>query len=146
MDMKTIDLQNCTDIKDHLLKFIVNGKVYTMNHQFLTIHVPDNKPSKIKIEYALDDDYTSFDTFVYTYSPKNNMTLQILRNRRLIKTSFISCITGMALIITIAFLCKNRLFNAFLPVSAPLLMMIHHLIKRKKFFVIQEVQKSEKEV
>ena len=147
--MKTVDLQNCSDIKDwYQFKVVVDGEEYAMNHRFLTIDVPDDKPSKIKIEYNLDGHPTSSGSFVYTYSPKdNNVVLQISKNRWLIKNFWISCAIGMVLFFIIAFLCENRHFNAFFSCCVPMsFMVIYSFIKKKKFFVIHEVQKSERKV
>ena len=144
--MKTVDLQNCSDDKDYQFKIAVDGEEYTMNHQFLTIRVPDDKPTKIKIEYTLDINTTSSGSFVYTYSPKDNVVLQISKNRRLIKNFWISCAVGMILIFAIAFLCRNRYFNMFLPIYGSLFAIVHNFIKKKKFFIIHEVDKSKKEV
>ena len=136
--MRTIDLQNCTDFRDSNLKIIVDGENHVMRHQFLTIQVPDDKSFDVRVKYSWDG------SPVYTFNPKEDMVLQISKNRRLINTSMILLITVMLLIVAITFFYENGRFILYGPIIAPLFVAIHHTIRRKKFFIIQEVAKSGK--
>ena len=136
--MKTVDLQNCTDFMDSSLKIIVDGETHIMRHQFLTIQVPDDKSFEVKVKYNWDG------SPVYTFNPKEDMALQISKNRRLINTSMILLITGMVLGFVIAYFYENGRFILSIPIIGPLLVVLHQTIRRKKFFIIQEVSKSGK--
>ena len=136
--MRTINLQNCTDFRDSNLKIIVDGENHVMRHQFLTIQVPDDKSFDVRVKYSWDG------SPVYTFNPKEDMVLQISKNRRLINMSCILFIIGLALSFVIVYFFENVRFISSAPLIAPMFAIIHQTIRRKKFFVIQEVPKSEK--
>ena len=136
--MKTVDLQNCTDFRDSSLKVIVDGEIHVMRHQFLTVQVPDDKSFEVKLKYIWDG------SPVYTFNPKEDTVLQISKNRRLINTSLILLFTGLLLSFVIAYFYENGRFILSIPIIGPLLVVLHQTIRRKKFFIIQEVPKSGK--
>ena len=136
--MKTIDIQNCTDFRDSMFKVIINGEKHIMRHDFLTVQVPDDKPCEVRIKHTLDG------SPAYIFNPKDNMKLQISKNRRLINTSLILLITGLLLVFVIVYFYENYRFISFFPMIGLLFMAVYHTIRRKKFFIIQEVPKSEK--
>ena len=134
--MKTIYLHNCTSFWDRMFKVIVNGEMHVMRHRFLTIHVPDDKSFEVKIQYSWDA------SPVYTFNPNEDVVLQISKNRRLINTSWIIFAIGLVLSFVIVYFFENVRFISFVPIIAPLSVAIHQTIRRKKFFVIQEVSKT----
>ena len=136
--MKRINLQNSTGFSDKMLKIVVNGEIHIMRPQFLTIQVPDDKSFEIKVKYFWDA------STVYTFNPKDNMVFQISKNRRLINTSWILLIAGLVLAFVIMYFHGDVRFISFVSLIAPLFVVIHQTIFRKKFFVIQEVSQSEK--
>jgi hypothetical protein len=101
--------------------------------------VPDDKPYEIKVKYSWDSGSPT-----YTFNPKDNIVLQISRNRRLINTSLILFISGLILVFVISYFYENGRFILIFPIIAPFFVALHQIIRRNKFFVIQEVPKSEK--
>ena len=139
--MKTIYIQNCTDNKDSSFKVVVNNETHIMRHQFLRIHVADDQPLEIRAKYIWDGSPK------YTFKPEDNMSLQILVNMRMMRFWGLLAI-GISLPIIIANIVKSFgiEFDIILLVSgASFLFLVYLLIiRRKKFFVIQEVPKTDK--
>ena len=131
--MKAIKIQNCTDFKDKFFNLIVNGEMYVMRHKFLTVFIADDKPFEVKVEYL------GSSSPVYTFEPKENLSLQVFTNRRLIKTALVLLIAGMFLGLVIGYFYENARFISFVPPIAMSIVPIHQIIRRKKFFVIREV-------
>jgi hypothetical protein len=131
--MKTIEIQNCTHFKDRSLKVIVNEKTHLLRHQFLTIHVADDKLFEIKVKYFWDG------SPAYTFEPKNNLSLQISQNQRMINWSLVLLLAGLVLSFVIGYFYENGRFIAFAPIIAPLFVAIYYIIRWKKFFVIKEI-------
>ena len=136
--MKMINLQNCTGFWDRMFKVVVNGEEHVMRHQFLTIQVPDDHSFEVKVKYSWDA------SPVYTFNPKEDVVLQISKNRRLINTSLCLFIAGMFLAFIITYFYDNGRFILFAPIIAPFAVAMHQTIRRKKFFVIQDIPKSGK--
>ena len=136
--MKTIDLQNCTDFRDSMFKVIINGEKHIMRHDFLTVQVPDDKPYEVRVRHTWDG------SPAYTFNPKDNMELQISKNKRLINTSMVLFIAGIFLAFIITYFYDNGRFISFFSMIGLLFVAVYHTIRRKKFFIIQEVPKSEK--
>ena len=134
--MKTIYLQNDTGFRDNLFKVIVNGETHIMRHKSLTIQVPEDKHFEIKTNYFGDG------SPLYTLKPKDNIVLQISKNRRFLKTYLILFFTGLILSLAIAYFYENGRFMAFIPMICLLFPMIYQIFNIKKFFVIQEVTHS----
>ena len=128
--MKTILLHNCTGFKDKFFKVAINGKKHVMRHQFLNIHVADDKPFDVKVKYF------GSSSPLYTFEPKENLSLQILPNRQLMKTSLVLFIAGIVLTFAIVYFYKEIPLITIIPL---LFMLIHQIIRRKSFFVIREV-------
>ena len=136
--MKTIFLENCTGFRDSILKIIVNDEIHIMRHQFLTIQIPEDKSFEVKVKYIWDA------SPVCAFNPREGVVLQISKNRRLINTSLILLIVGIVLSFAIAYFFENGRFIWLVPIIGLLAVAIHQTIRRKKFFVINEVRKSEK--
>ena len=134
--MQIIAIRNSTDIKDKMLKVIVNGEIYIMRYQFLSIQIPDGKSFEVKVKYL------GGGSPVYTFNPQDNMVLQVSKNRRLIKTSLILFVLGVVFGVAIMYFFGNFRFISSVSIIAPLFVAIHQTIRRNKSFVIQEVSKS----
>ena len=131
--MKTIDLQNYTDFRDSCLKIIVASEMHVKRHQFLTIQVPDDKSFEVRVKYSWDG------SPVYDFNPKEDMALQISKNRRLINASLILLITEVVLSFVIAYFYENGRFILSILIIAPLLVAIHQTIKKRSFLLSRKL-------
>jgi hypothetical protein len=101
VDMKTIEIQNCTDLKDNSFKVIVNGEKHVVRFLFKT-QVTDGKPFQIKVKYFWKV------SRVYTFEPKDNMKLQVFANqRKIIRT------TNLFAVGWVLSFCQNFLWRTF---------------------------------
>jgi hypothetical protein len=75
-NMKTIEIQNCTEYRDNMFKIFVNGEKHIVRYQS-KIQVADDKPFEIKAKYIWGGSPK------YIFEPKDNMVLQVLANQRL---------------------------------------------------------------
>jgi len=130
--MKTIEIQKDTNLKSNVF-VIVNGKKHLMRHPSLKVQVPDDKPFELRVKQSWDG------SPVYTFEPKDNMVLQILRNRRL--TLFIAFLSPVAMFLAfvVYFLNPNKLTSIIFAVCILLFPMIFYLIRRKKIFTVKFV-------
>jgi len=132
MNMKTIEIKNCTNNRDNLFKVFVNGEKHVVRFR-TKIQVPDDKPFEIRVKYFWGG------SLKYTFEPKDNMSLQISINRRMMNWSLVSFIAGLVLSFVIVYFYGNVRFISFASCLAPLFLAIHQSINRKKFFLIKEV-------
>ena len=134
--MKTINIQNCTDLRDRFFKVIVNGEKHVIPHQYLTIHVDDDKPFTIKAKYFL-----SFSS-VYTFESKDNISLQIFFNRRLMRWTWLGWIVIYSLGMMVMKFYENIFYAGIIFL---LVAVICEIFKNKTYFVIKEVSTENKE-
>jgi len=128
--MQTIKIQNCTVLKDKFFKIIINGEKHIIPYQFLSINIPDDKPFKIKAKYFW---YSSAE---YTFEPKENISLQILNNRRMMRWTWL----GWFVAYTFGMLVM-KVFNNFSYLSIFLIVLIiYEIIRSKRYFVLREVK------
>ena len=136
--MKTIEIQNCTEYRDNLFKVFINGEKHIVRYQS-KIQVSDDKPFKIKAKYLLTA------SLVYTFEPKDNTSLQILRNR-MPKSGW----TILAWVIAYIFgvLVMKMFDNIFYAGIFLLVALIYEVFRCKRFFVIREViaEKNNKKI
>jgi len=128
--MKKIEIQNCTDFKDKFFKLIVNGEKHTIPYQFLTIHIDDDKPFKIKAKY-----FWNFSQ-VYTFEPKENMLLQILINRRMMRWSRVG--NGVLVVMTMMIM-KYFEYSLYAVCMVFFVCAVLGVFINKNYFVIKEV-------
>jgi len=133
--MKAIEIQNCTDFKDRSFIVNINDEKHTMRHQFLNVQVADDKPFSIRVKYFWDASPK------YSFEPKDNTSLQVSVNRRMIKTSLILCLMAFVLIFVFGYFYENSRFINFISFIGLLPVVIYQTIRRKKYFVIKEVRK-----
>ena len=131
--MKTINIQNCTENRGKMFSVIINETKYSLRRQFLTVLVDDDKPFKIKVKYFCNASPE------YLFMPKENMSLQISKNRKTINTSIVLFIAGMVLALAIGYFYENIRFKTFVPIIGPLFLALYTTIRRKNFFTVKEV-------
>ena len=133
MNMKTIEIQNCTDFKDRSFIVNINDEKLAMRHQFLSVQVADNKPLVIRANYFWDA------SSKYSFEPKDNMTLQVSVNRRMIQSSLILGIIAIVMVFIFGYFYENGRFINYASLVCLLPMVIYQTIRRKKYFVIKEI-------
>ena len=136
--MKTIEIQNCTDNRDHLFKVFINGEKHVVRYQS-KIQVADDKPFEIKAKYFLAGSPK------YTFEPKDTMLLQVFASQRFWNISFGLLLSAMLLQTVTGHFFGDGLFHYisdFLVVAA---LIFFFIIIREKTYVIQEIQKKQNE-
>ena len=134
--MQTIKIQNCTENRDSMMKIFVNGEKHIVSSYINKVQVDKDKPFKIRTKYIWGG------SLEYTFEPKDNMTLQILFNQRLSKWASNLLITAMILniIVQMTFLEKGKVFVLCV---CFLFLIVPVFIRRKKNFIIKEVNSTE---
>jgi hypothetical protein len=137
--MKTIEIQKDQNIVDRLSVY-VNGEKYVMHHQYLTIQTVDNKPLEIKVKFG---GHTSG---VIRFEPKDNMALQISKDRRLLNRYWILLAVGTSLASFIgAFLVRTvLLYYLGIPLILFLGILGYEFRNTKKVYTIKEVNTGNK--
>ena len=128
--MQTINIQNCTDFKDKFFKIIVNGEKHVMRHQFLIIHLSDNKPLKIKAKYFVDS------SSEYTFEPNENISLQVFMNQRLLRWTWLAWFVVYIFSMLVIKIHDNLLYASIFLI----VMVIFEAFKSKRYFVIKEIK------
>jgi len=132
--MKTIEIQNCTEYRDNLFKVFVNGEKHIVRFQS-KIQVADDKPFEIKAKYFWDGSPK------YTFEPKDNMKLRVLVNSSMINRDWVLLVVAMFFVLLIHWFLGNEYY--IIPYIPWLLLAIYQtIIRRKKFFIIMEVNKE----
>jgi len=133
--MKTIEIQKDKNMIDHLSVF-VNDEKYVLSNQSLTLQVADSKPLKVKVQFG---GHTSE---IKQFEPKNNMILQISKNRLLLKRYWISSLIGVFLAsFTGAFLAKTSLlYIVGIPIILVLVVLtIYGARNSKMIYTIKDI-------
>ena len=129
--MKTIEIQNCTDNKDHLFKVFINGEKHIVRYQS-KIQVADDKPFEIKAKYFWSGSPK------YTFEPKDHMVLQIFASQRFWNISFgLIMIAGVLVTATVG----KEMFHYISETLWVVALIFFFIIIRKKTYVIQEIKK-----
>jgi len=136
--MKTIEIQNCTDYKDKFFKLVVNGKKHVMPYK-LTINVDCDKPFKIKVKYfwSLSQEYT--------FEPKDNLSLQILINKRMLRWNWVWKIFASITPIIVMKIFENSPFLYYAIGIVLVLALIIEFLRNKSYFVIREINTEKNE-
>ena len=133
--MQTIKVQNCTENKDSMLKVFVNDEKYVVSSYSKEIQVDKDKPFRIRVRYIWGGSRE------YTFKPKDNMTLQILFNQRLSKWASNLFLIAMILnLVQMSFIDKGKVF---VQIIFFLLLIVPVFIRRKRNFIIKEVNSNE---
>jgi len=133
--MNTIEIQKDKNIIENL-SVIVNDKKYVLRNQSLTIQVADSEPLNVKVQFEV---HTSE---VKQFEPKNNMILQISKNRQLLKRYWISTFIGTTLAsFTGAFVKKIFfLYIVGIPIILVLVIIIIYGVRNSKMiYTIRDI-------
>ena len=131
--MKTIEIQNCTDLKDKFFKVFINGEKHAMRFSLRT-QVADEKPFQIKVKYFWNT------SPVYMFEPKDNLKLQIFVNRRLLNWNWLGAFLGA----TSGVMITRFNYSPYVIGIVLLLGVIYSNFLRKRHFVIREFSETEK--
>ena len=134
--MQTITIQNSTEYQDDMFKVFVKGEKYIVNSHFKKIQVEKDKPFKIRMKYIWGGSPE------YTFEPKDNITLQILLNQKMLKWS------GILIIIASAISFLQVFFNTWIGKSLVLavwflLIIVPIFVRRKRGYIIKEISSNE---
>jgi len=133
--MKTINIQNSTDYKDSIFKLFINGEKFVTQKFSYKFQVPDDKPFKIRVKYFWDGSPE------YAFEPKDNMLLQVIVNQRLMnRFQFLISATmtfALATMLISKYSSSSFIFFGYFPLL--FVMPFHFIARRKKYFIIKEV-------
>ncbi len=116
-----------------MFKVIINGEAHVMRNQFLNIQVDEDKPLDVKVKYNWDG------SSVYTFHSKDNILLRISVNKRMMNWVWALLLAAMILTFVIGYFYENGRFILLIPWVMLAFLTIYYTIRRKKYFVIQEV-------
>ena len=134
--MQTIKIQDCTGYKDITIKLFVNDEKLLVRNMLYNMKVDDDKPFKIRAKYSW------YGSHEYTFEPKENMTLQILLNRRTINTQHVLHATAMILLLVNLIFFRGNFLIPILFFLISFCWVIYAIINRKKGLVIKEVNQQ----
>ena len=132
--MQTIKIQNCTEFKDKFFKVIVNGEKHVIPHQFIKVNVANDDIIKIKAKYFWNS------SPVYTFEPRENISIQILMNQRMKRWSLLGVPFGGILGVVIGNLFKDKPFLAF---GIILLVFVIYVVISKRTYIIRELDTTD---
>ena len=138
--MKTIIIQNCTDYKDSMFKVFVNGEKHAAQKFSYKFQVADDKPFNLKIRYFWDG------SPVYAFEPKDNMILQVIANQRLMNLNQTLWSAAMIFALATLLFFKDSSFTFFGYLPLLFVMPLHFIARRKKYFIIREVNNIIREI
>jgi hypothetical protein len=133
--MKTIEIRKEDNMIDRLSVF-VNDEKYVLSNQSLTVQVADGKPLEVKVKFE------GHVSEIKQFEPKDNMVLQISKNRILLNRYWVSSLIGAMLAsFTGAFLVKTfLLYIVGIPIILVLIVLaIYGARNRKKIYTIRDV-------
>ena len=113
---------------------VVNGEKHLMRHKSLKIQVTDDEPFEVRAEHNWDS------SFLYTFEPKDNMVLQITRDRLFTQWGRLLLMAAATILASvILYFFEINSTSIIIWFSVGLCPVIYFFIRRKKFFAIQEV-------
>jgi hypothetical protein len=103
INMKTIEIQNCTEYRDNMFKVFINSEKHVVRFQS-KIQVADDKPFEVRAKYFWDGSPK------YTLEPKDNMVLQILVNSRMMNRDRALLAVAVVLVFVIMWFFGNEYY------------------------------------
>jgi hypothetical protein len=134
--MQEIKIQNCTEYKDRMFKLFVNGEKHVAHRQLHKFQVEENKLFRIRAKYFWDG------SSEYAFEPKENLTLQILINQRMINWQQYLLIIAITLNFAQMYFFEGG--NVFLILLCFLCLIVPFIIRKMRYFVIREVNSNER--
>jgi len=128
--MQTVKIENCTEYKDKYFKVIVNGEIHAIHHRFLTIQVADGKPLTIKAKYFWNC------SSMYQFEPKENISLQVLMNKRLRKLNWFAGPIGALIGVILGRLFEGRPIYAL---GCVLFLAAIYAVSTRSIYMIREI-------
>jgi hypothetical protein len=135
INMKTIEIQNCTEYRDNMFKVFVNGEKHVVRFQS-KIQVPDDKPFEIRSKYIWGGSPK------YIFEPKDNILLQVYVNQRLINKSLGLMTIAMVLVMVTGWFLGDGLLHYISDALWVITIILHVIFTRRKSYVIREVNKE----